>query len=270
MEKENVKYKENERTTRTSSGKKRKKSKNKARKFIFLMIITLVIIVGIIYFLTTFQAFNIAEVIVIGTERYSKEQLQEKLDIQIGNNIFKEMFLSSKIDYSDLAYIDDIKLRMNSNNKLELQITERHSLYIAFDRENSKYYRLDKNGYILEECDVSTKTENEVVMFGIAFDTEVKIGSKISDVYLGKFDSYINIKEEYEKTSLKDYGIITKVKFDNSLTTITINDKLDVILQDNNDLKYKMSLLQGIIAKLSADSVGTIDMTKTNPVYSAY
>ena len=269
MEKENIKYNTNERNGRTST-KKRKKKKNKSRKFILLAIILCILIVGIIYFLTTFQSFNIAQVIVTGTERYSVEQLQEKLDIQIGNNIFKEMFLSSKIDYSDLAYIEDIKLRMNSNNKLELKITERNSLYIAFNKDNNKYYRLDENGYILEECDVSSKTETEVVMLGIAFDVEVKIGSKISDVYLSKFDSYLNIKNEYEKTTLKDYGIITKVKFDNSFTTITVNDKLDVILQDNNDLKYKMSLLQGIVEKLSADSVGTIDMTKTNPVYSAY
>lgn len=269
MEKENLKYNTDERNARTST-KKRKKKKNKSKKFILITIILCLVIVGIIYFLTTFQAFNISEVIVTGTERYSVEELQEKLDIQIGNNIFKEMFLSSKIDYSDLAYIEDIKLRMNSNNKLELQITERSSLYIAFNKEDSKYYRLDENGYILEECDLSTKNDNEVIMSGISFDVEVKIGTKISDVYLSKFDSYLKIKDEYEKTSLKDYGVITKVKFDNSLTTITINDKIDVILQDNNDLKYKMSLLQGIIEKLSADSVGTIDMTKTNPVYSAY
>ena len=90
MEKENIKYNTNERNGRTST-KKRKKKKNKSRKFILLAIILCILIVGIIYFLTTFQSFNIAQVIVTGTERYSVEQLQEKLDIQIGNNIFKEM-----------------------------------------------------------------------------------------------------------------------------------------------------------------------------------
>lgn len=270
MKEENISYNEKVRNTRTSSVKRHKKSKNRRKKFLLLTILILVVLVVVIYFLTTFQAFNIQDTIVIGTERYSKEELTSILGIQNGNNIFMQMCLSSKIDYSGLAYIEDIKVKMASNNKIELKITERESIYVAFNKEDNKYYRLDKNGYILEECDVSTKTENEVIMLGIAFDTEVLIGSKISDVYLNKIDSYLNIKKEYENTTLKDYGVITKVKFDNSLTTITINDKLNVILQDDNNLKYKISLLQGIIGKLTTDSVGTVDMTKNNPVYSAY
>lgn len=270
MKEENIRPKDNMKNVRTSTGKKRKKANNKRKKFLLLTILILVILVGIIYFLTTFQAFNIQDTIIFGTERYSKEELISKLGIQNGNNIFMQMYLSSKIDYSDLSYIDNIKIKMESSNKLKLKITERESLYIAFNKEKNKYYRLDKNGYILEECDISSKTENEVIIFGIAFDDEVVIGSKISDIYLSKIDSYINIKKEYENTTLKDYGNITKVKFDNSLTTITINDKLNVILQDDNNLKYKISLLQGIVEKLTADSIGTIDMTKDNPVYSAY
>jgi len=264
MEKENMK------NVRTSTVKRRNKSKNKRKKFLLVTIFILVLLVGLIYFLTTFQAFNIEDTVIEGTERYSKDELTSKLGIQNGNNIFVQMYLSSKINYSDLSYIDDIKIKMASNDKIKLKISERQSLYIAFNKENNKYYRLDKKGYILEECDVSSKTEDEVVLLGISFDTEVVTGSKISDVYLNKINSYLNIKQEYEATTLKDYGIITKVKFDNYLVTITINDKLNVILQDNNNLKYKMSLLQGIIGKLTVDSVGTIDMTKGNPVYSAY
>lgn len=268
MKEENIKPKENMKNLRTST---RKKSKKKVRKkFLLLTILILVILVCMIYFLTTFQAFNIQDTIITGTQRYSKEELSSKLGIQNGNNIFIQMYLSSKIDYSDLSYIDNIKIKMASNDKIELKIKERQSLYIAFNKEDNRYYRLDKNGYILEECDVSTKNENEVIVLGIAFDDEINLGSKISDIYLKKIDSYLNIKKEYENTTLKNYGIITKVKFDNSLTTITINDKLNVIIQDDNRLKYKISLLQGIIGKLTSDSIGTIDMTKDNPVYSAY
>lgn len=270
MDKENIRHKEGMKNARTSSAQKRKKGKNKRKKFLLLTILILVVLVGIIYFLINFQAFDVQDTIITGTERYSKEELTSKLGIQNGNNIFVQMYLSSKVSYSDFAYIDNIKIKMSSNDKIELEITERDSIYIAFNKEDNKYYRLDKNGYILEECDIATKTENEVIMFGISFDTEVVIGSKISDVYLNKINSYLNIKKEYENTTLKDYGNITKVKFDNSLTTITINDKLNVIIQDDNNLKYKISLLRGIIGKLTSDSVGTIDMTKDNPVYSAY
>ena len=109
-----------------------------------------------------------------------------------------------------------------------------------------------------------------MILNGISFDDNVEIGSKIDYVYLRKIDTYLNIKKEYENTGLKNYGKITKVKFGNSLTTLTINDKLNVVLQEDKNLKYNLSLLQGIIQKLPDDSIGTIDMTKPNPVYSAY
>lgn len=270
MNEKNIKSKESVKNTRTST-KRRRKSKSNRKKIFLFAIFFLIVIVGIGYFLTTFNAFNIQDTIIKGTERYSKEELISKLGIINGNNIFMQMYFSSKADYSDLSYIEKIKISMASNNKIQLNVTERISEYIAYNKDNSKYYRLDKNGYILEECDPASKNENEVVILGISFDdVEVKIGSKISDIYLNKIDSYLNIKKEYENTSLKEYGNITKVGFDNSLTTITINDKLNVIIQDDNNLKYNMSLLQGIVGKLTEGSVGTIDMTKTNPVYSAY
>lgn len=270
MKEENIRLNKNMKNVRTSTNKKRKRNRNKRKKFFLITIFILIVLVAIMYFLTNFHIFNLQDTIITGTQRYSKEELLTKLGIQNGNNIFIQMYLSSKIDYSDLAYIDRIKIKIKSNNKLKLEISERESLYLAFNKENSKYYRIDKNGYILEECDVSSKNDNEIVIFGIAFEDEVILGSKIDEIYLNKIDSYLNIKKEYENTKLKDYGTITKVKFDNSLTTITLNDKLNVILQDDNNLKYKMSLLEGIIQKLTVDSVGTIDMTKDNPVYSAY
>ena len=36
------------------------------------------------------------------------------------------------------------------------------------------------------------------------------------------------------------------------------------------ELDYKMSFLKGILAKIGEDSVGVIDMTKTNPTYSSF
>lgn len=267
MKEENIKSKEKVKEVRTSTKRRRK---NKRKKILLGIIFILIIILLICYFLLTFQAFNIKDTIVIGCEKYSKEELVNKLDIHNGENIFKKIYYINKTDYSSLAYIEKLNATIASTNKLKLKIEERKSLYIAFNKENNKYYRLDKDGYILEECNPSTKNENEVLISGISFDHEVKIGTKITDVYIKKIDSYLNIKKEYENTELKNYGNITKVNFDNSLTTITINDKLNVILQDNRDLKYNISLLQGIIKKIPEESVGTIDMTKTNPVYSAY
>ena len=65
-------------------------------------------------------------------------------------------------------------------------------------------------------------------------------------------------------------GKITKVSFENSLTTITINDKLNIIFPNDTDLEYKMVFLKTILKSIAEDSVGVIDMTKTRPTYSSF
>lgn len=267
--KQKIKNVNNENVKRKSSNKKRNKKSIKSKIIVFL-IFFIVIISCLIYFVLNFEVFNLSDIDIVGTEHYSKDEIIQKLNIEYGKNIFKEMYRISKTDHSSLAYIKNIRMSFENSNVLKINIEERKSEYISFNKENSKYYKLDSNGYILEECDISKKAENEVIILGISYDTEVNIGSKISEVYIRKIDSYLKIKEEYENTKLKDYGKITKVSFNNFLTTITINDKLNIILQDGKDLKYNFSLLQGIIEKIPQDSVGTVDMTTTNPVYSAY
>lgn len=249
---------------------KKKSKKNKLKKLFLKLLLFVIIVIGIIYFLTTVEMFNLKDIVIEGDTHYSKEDFENVLDIKYGENILKQMYHISKSNKTKLAYIEKIKISMVSSSTLRLTVKERQSSYIAFNKENSKYYKLNKEGYILEECDISKKSEDEVIISGISFDEEVKIGEKIDDIYLKKIDGYLNIKREYESTDLKNYGKITKVKFSNSLTTITINDKLNIVLQDDKNLKYNLSLLQGIIQKLPDNSVGIVDMTKPNPVYSAY
>ena len=75
-------------------------------------------------------------------------------------------------------------------------------------------------------------------------------------------------KVEFKKDEIS--GKITKVSFENSLTTITINDKLNIIFPNDTDLEYKMVFLKTILKSIAEDSVGVIDMTKTRPTYSSF
>lgn len=249
--------------------KKRRKIQKRFKVIVSLFLL-LVILSGGVFFLLHFEAFSLEEIKVQGTERYPVEKLVQELSITYHENIFKQIYHLYQVDHSSLAYIESLKPKFSSNHTIVLEIKERTSSYLAFNKEENKYYRLDQNGVILEECNVSSQTEDEIILSGIAFDHEVILGKQISEVYLKKIHAYLHIKEEYEKKGLTKYGKITKVNFQNSLTTIVINDKLSVVLQNEKNLTYYMSLLQGIIQKLPEGSTGTIDMTKENPVYSTY
>ena len=75
-------------------------------------------------------------------------------------------------------------------------------------------------------------------------------------------------KEAFESSNINRN--ITKVNFENSLTTLTLNDKLNVIFPNNENLKYKLALLSEILKSLGEDAVGVIDLTKTDPTYSSF
>ena len=65
-------------------------------------------------------------------------------------------------------------------------------------------------------------------------------------------------------------GKITRLNFENSLTTITLNDKLNIVFLNDTDIDYKMSFLKSILEKIGEDSSGVINMTVSDPVYSSY
>lgn len=166
----------------------------------------------------------------------------------------------------ELPYIDKVKLHIKFPNDIVIEVEERKSLFYAYDKENKVYYRISDEGYILEKAE--KRNEEEIILIGITFDEDVKFGSKINEIDMQKLYIYEQIYNEYTSSSMT--GKITKVSFENSLTTITINDKLSVIFPNLTNLKYNMALLKGIIKNIGEDSSGIIDLNKENPTYSNF
>ena len=244
------------------------KNSNKKSKKIIKILAIIIVFFCIAVALLKIPYFNVTSIIVVGNTKYTSEEIIEKLDIKTGKNIFLEIFSGYKNNLSKLPYIDTVKLSIKSPKSLSLKITERSIAYLAYDKEKNNFFRIDKNGYILEQIDINSKADNEILVYGLSFDNDVKFGQKINDTYISKFIVYEKISKEFESSGIN--GKITKVNFENSLTTITINDKLNVILPNDDNLKYNMSFLYGIIQKLGEDSIGKIDMTRTNPTFSSF
>src|SRR5574344_181132 len=243
------------------------KKKKKAFKVFSAFALIIVLCVGI-YLLFTLPYFSLSDVNLNETQKYSKQDILQKLNITIGKNVFIEFFTCNRKNVSTLPYVEDVKLSLKLPNKIDMKVVERAGKYVAYNKEDNSFYELSKDGYILDKIDINSKKEDELLVIGISFENDVILGSKINDIDLSKFTIFKKIKNEFENSKLN--GSITKVNFENSLTTITINDKLNVIFPNDTDLEYKMSFLKGILSKIGEDSVGVIDMTKTNPTYSSF
>ena len=258
-------------TKRNYEENKRKIKKKKKGKKAFIIIL-IFLIIGVLasgcYLLFTSSTFDVSEVELNGTERYTKEEIMSSLDISLGKNIFIEFFSYNKENINKFPYLSDINLNIKLPNKIQLNVSERTSKYLAYDKEKNKFFKIDGEGYILEEGKIEEKTEDEMLVYGITFADEIIFGEKINEIDYSKILTYLNVKKEYDKSGI---GMtITKVSFENSLTTLTLDDKLIVKFPNEIELEYKMNFLKGIIEKLPAESVGVIDMTKDKPIFSSF
>lgn len=258
-------------TKRNYEENKRKIKKKKKGKKAFIIIL-IFLIIGVLasgcYLLFTSSTFDVSEVELNGTERYTKEEIMSSLDISLGKNIFIEFFSYNKENINKFSYLSDINLNIKLPNKIQLNVSERTSKYLAYDKERNKFFKIDGEGYILEEGKIEEKTEDEMLVYGITFADEIIFGEKINEIDYSKILTYLNVKKEYDKSGI---GMtITKVSFENSLTTLTLDDKLIVKFPNEIELEYKMNFLKGIIEKLPAESVGVIDMTKDKPIFSSF
>ena len=266
----NSKKKSNKGSNIQSSGKvtvKDRKKKRKVARIILFFVIFGAMIAGV-YLLLTLKAFNLENVELNETMKYSKEDIVNKAGIEVGKNIFIEYFTSDKKAVTTLPYVESIKLKLKLPNGIKIDVVERTSKYFAYDKDNNKFFSLSDDGYILEEVDINSKKNDEILLTGVTFDDEVMLGKKINDTDLSKIETYKKIEKEFKKDEIS--GKITKVSFENSLTTITINDKLNIIFPNDTDLEYKMVFLKTILQSIAEDSVGVIDMTKTRPTYSSF
>ena len=245
-----------------------KKRNNKSKKKIVIGIVIFVIVVVSITLLCTLPYFNISSIDIKGTNKYTKEEIIEKSGIKLNENIFICLVKGVSSRINDLPYIKSAHVKINLPSKLEINVTERESYFLAFDKDTNIFYKIDKLGYILEQGKIEEKTNQELLTYGFIFNDEVLGDNKLNNIDMSKIKVYENIKNEFEKSGIN--GSITKLNFENSLTTITLNDKLNVIFPNDTDIKYKMSFLKGIINNIGEDSVGEIDMTKEKPVFSRF
>jgi cell division protein FtsQ len=268
--KESNNYKSKKTKSNSSSEKGKivyKIKKRRKIKFLIVFLIISFVIIGVSYLLFKTPNFNIKNITIEGNDNISSEEILKNSNINVGDNLFLSYF---KIDKNKIKsyspYIESVKTDLQLPDKFKIKIQKRVSKYFAYDKEKNVYYKLDENGYIVELCDKVEMKTNELLVIGITFDNEVVLGQKINEIDYSKVLIYNDIFKEYSKIFTNK---ITKVSFENSLTTIYLEDRLQVILPNNTNLKYNLDMLKEIISAIG-DQKGVIDMTKNNPTFIAY
>lgn len=266
--------KENSKEKRKPMKKINKKTKGKHKKKLLRVLVYIVLVVFVLSLLfllgygvhhfSTSSKYNIAKVEFKNNKIYDVQTLTDAAKIPIGENLYKtsKKYVEGNLD--SLSYIESINIKRVLPDTLQIIVKEYESKYFAYNEETGKYIRLTKDGIILEQAEGEAKADNELLVFGITFDDNIKLKSSIAKTELDKIALYEKTSSVYEKSNIEK--TITNIEFKDTNIILTLNHDINVILNDS-DLSYDINFLKSILEKIEGKA-GTIDMTKENPVFT--
>lgn len=223
------------------------------------------IIVGIsIYFVIYSSYFTLTNITVNSNNKVSTEEILKKININLNSNTILAYFNIDKQSILELPYVEDVKVIIESNNSIKIDIKERESYYLANNTLNNKYYKLDKNGYIIEEIESINYKHSEILLYGLKFDENLNVGNNINENEKQKIIKSKYIEDIIVK-SIADTKI-TKITVNNHLYKFKINDKLEVIFNSLDNIEYNINFLKAMLPEIGIAD-GSIDFTVSNPIF---
>ncbi len=266
--------KENNNIKRKQAEKIKKKTKGKHKKKILRVLVYIVLVVFMlsllfligygVYHFSTSPEYTITKVEFVNNTIYDTQTLTDTANVPIGENLYKVSKKYIKTNLETLPYIEDISVKRIRPDTIKITVEEYESKYFAYNYETDTYFRLTSDGIILEETQGELKKENELLVFGISFDDDVKLKTTIADTELNKLELYEKTNKVYENVGIDKE--VTNIEFKEKNIILTLNHDINVIFNDQ-DLDYDMNFLKSILEQIEGKA-GTIDMTKENPVFT--
>ena len=170
------------------------KRKNKNSFSIVVTFFLVALLIAIVITVFFHPVFNLKDVEIVGTNRYTGDQVVSSSNLKLNENIFVQVLKNGNIDLSKLPYIKSYKYEYKLPDKIVVSVIERTPLYIAYNKDVNKYYLIDGEGYILEESKPEKTSEEQVFVYGIVFSEDFDVGDKINDIDKSKLDMFLNIK----------------------------------------------------------------------------
>ncbi len=250
-----------------------KKRQNKY-KAIFCTYMTLVIIVTIIVCLNTF--FHIEIINIAGLISYSENDIIQKMEVSIGDNIFmvndKEL---NEMVVKEFPYIDNMNVVRLYPSTIEFVVSEIEAAYVVV-ADAFNYTLLSEDLKILEHKQ-GRSIEKLPLVIGLDL-TRVPVGENLRDIYDNiKYDQDIDFdeKEWYRQavagmTSVETlHGATKNLDFSN-ISYYDVSDPLSVVvLYDDRvlidlgsqlELAYKLKFAQTVIVEMGNQFTGVVNM----------
>ena len=215
---------------------KRKRKKTRAMSVMIIFMVFFVML-GV----SSKLFFNLEEVNVSGTTRYSYEQVLNASGLENGQSVVGVSKEKVKRDIkNNLPYVDNVKVIKNIPSKISLVVEE--SLPYAYFAVNNGFLLIDEQGKALE---VVSELQKDLPVIYIEGFNKYELGEIISlgDGYSQKI--YVDIINQ-----LKDNSIVENVRLIDMTKPYYIklfyNENIEILLGQSTDIGYKLEFFRRI------------------------
>lgn len=236
----------------------RRNEKKRTRRIVFY--VALFLSITLVFLAVCVAVFlNVETVTVIGTEKYTQEQILEFVPINIGDNIYS--FDSDEIADSlkaQLPYIGTVEFERDLPTSVNINIVEEKPFYAADLAGNT--YLLSSDLKVLEKVDNSSAEQLGLTKLSLNNVRRCIVGSDLefvderTEAALDElYDSFVN---HYIEDKIKSVDV--RSRFD---IYINYDGRFEVYLGNTENIEIKISFLVGIIEELGNDAKGKINLS---------
>lgn len=245
--------------SRKINSKIRKKRRKRQIITFYIFLIINILFISVFFVLHSF--FQITDIEIKGSKKYSYDQIKKCANLEVGQNIFKHRSnLIVNCLKQKLTYVDDAKVQKNLPNKIQISVVDSVPKYLFVLKD--KYFVVSKNFKILEikEEKFSDKTQ---------FRELIKInGLSLYNEDVGKFitqnnNKFILLKQLTNTLNINKFYEIKQINLTNrNDIKIKYQNRMIILLGNIEQIDYKIKFAKHIIDKnIDKNEVGTIDAT---------
>ena len=218
--------------------KNKRRNKLKRRFYIFTVFF---ILVGITAILFKAPFFNISEVICIGQEQLTEEEILKAAQVEEGKNIFLTNISDVKERVAAIPRVSESNARRIFPNKVKIWVRE--AVPCLAVEKDGKFAVCDKNTKVLEIAD---ENKDNLCVLKLSDTKDVKPGdtyADINDFRDKKLLELIDIMENLGMINLSNYIDFSDI----SDIIILYDSRLKIKIGNTNDLEYKLKFINEII-----------------------
>ena len=236
------------------------------RSALYTPLALLLLAVAAVVFISLF--FRVSIIQLQNDTVYTDEELLAASGLEKGANLlFVNNFTAVSSIYATMPYVESVSLRRVMPNRIILAVTGSEAVACVSFGED--YWLINPYGKLLEKID--SKTARSFIRVTGMEPLQPVAGEQmiVRDQDAGKDEYLYSVLSELEERNLHTH--VTKMDLsDPTAPVLEYEDRYVVYLSSDEDLAYRLSLLQSAVAQLAEGDAGTLEIDpdcRSNKVY---